>query len=153
MDYEVELVDLQEQPAALVRGEATPDGIADFLGTAFGTVMEALGRQGMAPAGAPFARYSMSDGGFHIEAGFPTEGSFHSTGDVVAGEVPGGHAARTVHHGAYDDLPAAYDAVGDWLTDNGFVRSGEPWESYVDEPDVPEPRTLVFFPCTTVRHG
>lgn len=151
MDYDVDLVDVQAAPAVVVRGEVAPDGISGFLGGAYGEVMQALAEQGVEPAGPPFARYTTSEVGYGIEAGFPVTAPVRETGRVVNARVPGGHAARTLHHGGYDDLPEAYDALGDWLTSNGFEPNGEPWESYLDGPDVPEPRTLVYFPCASLR--
>ncbi|WP_167880519.1 GyrI-like domain-containing protein [Nocardioides guangzhouensis] len=153
MGYEVETVDLQPQPAAVVRGDAELDGIADFLGAAYGEVAQVLASEGLAPAGPPFARYSLHDRSFGIEAGFPVARTVTPEGRVVAGQIPGGHAARTVHHGSYDDLPAAYEAVEEWLAHNGYVPTGDPWETYLDEPDVPEPRTLVHVPCRSLRHA
>lgn len=36
---EVELIELEQQPAGVVRGRVASDGIADFLGGAFGEAM------------------------------------------------------------------------------------------------------------------
>ena len=41
----------------------------------------------------------------------------------------------------------AFDVVAEWIGANGYVSAGEPWESYLDGPEVAEPRTLVRFPC------
>jgi effector-binding domain-containing protein len=56
-----------------------------------------------------------------------------------------------MHVGDYAGLGAAYEAATAWLTDNGYVVTGEPWECYLDGPEVPEPRTEVFIPCTEAR--
>ena len=37
------------------------------------------------------------------------------------------------------------------LTDEGYELSGAPWESYLDDPTVAEPRTEVFMPCRRLR--
>ena len=162
MDYEVELVDLQEQRTAVVRGHATYDRIADFLGGAFGAVSRALDERATRPAGPPFAQYAAATDGFDVEAGFPVgsladgpaEGAIVGGDDgVVAGELPGGRAARTLHRGSYAEVGAAYDAVGGWLTDNGYRPAGAPWECYLDGPDVDEPRTVVYLPCVAIRQG
>ncbi len=166
MDYEVELVDLQEQRTAVVRGHATLDGIADFLGGAFGVVSRALDEHATGPAGPPFAQYATATDGFDVEAGFPVggrvggladgpvEGTVEGAADgVVAGELPGGRAARTLHRGSYAGVAAAYDALGGWLTENGYRPAGAPWESYLDGPDVDEPRTIVYLPCVAIRRG
>ena len=54
MEYLTQFVDLQSQPAAVVRGQVTHEGIAEFLGPVFGEVVRVLEDQGLHPAGAPF---------------------------------------------------------------------------------------------------
>jgi effector-binding domain-containing protein len=150
MNYEVQLANLQRQSTAVVRGHVTKDDIAAFLGAAFEEVMAALSQQGLTPAGPPFGRYVPSDDGFEVEAGFPVDRPVAKTGRVTVDELPGGSVAYTVHTGAYDTVAAAYAATLEWLSDNGFVGSGDAWESYLDGPDVPRPRTEVFVPCKPV---
>jgi effector-binding domain-containing protein len=61
--------------------------------------------------------------------------------------LAGGPTATVLHRGAYDAVAAAYDAATNWLADNGYFPAGEPWETYLDEPEVAEPRTNVHLPC------
>lgn len=145
--YEIQLVDLAWQPTAAVRGHAAVTDLPAFLGSAFGEVMRVLTEQDRAPVGPPFARYRPTGDGFDVEAGFPTSGPVVASGRVVAGELPGGPVAEVMHRGSYEDVAAAYEAVADWLAQHGCVPLGEPWESYLDGPEVPVPRTLVRFPC------
>lgn len=147
MTYEVELVQLQTQPAAVVRGHVTVADIPAFIGNAFGEVIQTLSGQGLAPAGPPFARYHPSGDGFDVEAGFPASGMVHTAGRVIACELPGGPTARVLHRGDYGGVAAAYDAASEWVTAHGYVESGAPWECYLDGPEVAEPRTLVCLPC------
>ena len=145
--YDVELVSLPAQPAAVVRRHVEHTGIAAFLPEAFGAVQAALAQQHVSPAGPPLARYSLAGNGFDIEAGFPVERPVAPTDRVAAVELPGGPAAQTVHRGDYTGLRGAYEALEMWLADNGYVAAGAPWESYLDGPDVGQPRTLVIYPC------
>ncbi|MGZ4588023.1 MAG: GyrI-like domain-containing protein [Mycobacteriaceae bacterium] len=148
MSYEVTLVDLPEQPAAVIRGHVGHDGIGEFLGPAFGEVMGLLQRQGLQPSGAPFGRYRpAANEEWDIEAGFPASGTPSAEGRVEQSSLPGGRAARTMHVGDYSAIGPAYAAVAGWLSKNGYVPAGEPWECYLDGPEVTKPRTEVFFPC------
>ncbi len=147
MNYTVSSADLPEQHAAVVRGQVSHDGIGEFLGTAFGEAIAALQTQGIEVSGAPFARYRMTAEGWDIEAGFPTAAPVTTDGTVHPSSLPGGHAARVIHTGAYSEVAGAYEAGERWIAENGFRPSGVPWESYLDEPSVPEPRTAVFLPC------
>jgi effector-binding domain-containing protein len=145
--YEVEVVPLQPQPAAIIHAHVTVADIPGFIGGAFGEVIQTLSGQGLSPAGPPFGRYVAVDDGFDVEAGFPTTGVVQPSGRVVACELPGGQAARVLHRGAYAGVAAAYSAASEWLTAHGYVATGPPWESYLDGPEVAEPRTVVCLPC------
>jgi effector-binding domain-containing protein len=151
MRYETQFVDLQAQHAAVVCGHATAEELPDFLGGAFGEVIAALDEQGLHPTGAPFGRYRPVDGAFDVEVGFPSSDVVKPEGRVEASELPGGRVARTMHVGAYGDVGAAYEAAIGWLTDEGYVVTGAPWECYLDGPEVPEPRTEVFIPCAPAQ--
>lgn len=151
MRYETQFVELQSQHTAVVRGHTTTEGIAEFLGPAFGEVINVLDKQSLHPTGAPFGRYRPTDGGFDVEVGFPCSGVVEAEGRVEPSELPGGHVARTMHVGSYDDVAAAYEAATSWLTDEGCVTTGDAWECYLDGPEVPEPRTEVFIPCETMH--
>jgi effector-binding domain-containing protein len=74
-----------------------------------------------------------------------------AAGRVEPAVLPGGTVARTLHVGSYDTVAAAYEATESYLTDNGYEPSGPAWECYLDEPDVPQPRTEVFMPCRPVK--
>jgi effector-binding domain-containing protein len=143
----VQLTEVTTQPAAVVRGHAGSADLPAFLGGAFDAVLHALADQHRLPAGPPFARYRANADGFDVEAGFPADGPVEAAGQVVATELPGGRTATAVHRGSYETLGRTYDLVTAWLGEHRFESAGEPWESYLDEPGVPEPRTLVSFPC------
>lgn len=154
MSYDIEVIDRPEQPAAVVRSQVEHHGIAEFLGAAFGEVMQAVQRQGLQPVGPPFGRYRPTGaGGWDVTAGFPVTGPPTSDGRVGATTLPGGAVARTLHVGSYATVGAAYEAVGSWLGTHGYAPAGEPWESYVDGPEVATPHTEVCFPCRLVREN
>lgn len=143
----IQVVEHGEEPAAVVRGHATTAELPVFLGGAFGEVMQRLGEQRIAVAGPPFARYLPVDGGFDVEAGFPAAGAVSPAGRVVAAVLPGGSVATAVHQGDYEELGRSYADIEKWVLEQGWVCTGAPWESYLDGPDAPEPRTQISFPC------
>lgn len=147
VDYTVELVELAPQPCAVVRGHVALEAIPGFLGQAYGDVMGVLAGEQVSPAGPPFARYHVTGDGLDVEAGFPVTGPVSPTGRVTAGEQAGGLVATVMHRGDYGKVEQAYRAAEDWLAVNGYVPAGEPWESYLDGPEVAEPRTVVSLPC------
>ena len=147
MDAEIELIELPRQPTAVVRAHVEAPELATFFAGAFGEVLGVLEGQGLAPSGAAFARHQVRGTGFEVTAGFPVDGAVQPSGRVASDELPGGTVATTLHTGAYDAVGAAYTATTDWLTEHGLTVSGVPWETYLDGPDVPQPRTRLFVPC------
>ena len=136
-----------EEFAAVVRGHATEVELPAFLGGAFGEVIEELRKQGVAVTGPPFGRYWPAGEGFEVEAGFPAAGSVAPAGRVVPSVLPAGAVATTVHEGGYAGLGQSYSEVEQWLPAHGYAATDAPWESYLDGPEVPEPRTRISFPC------
>jgi effector-binding domain-containing protein len=150
MTYVVRFVDLQEQHVAVVRGEVEHDGIGPFVGQAFAEVMAAAEVQGLKITGPPFSRYGSieeQESGWKIAAGFPVSGPIDAVGRVTAELLPGGTAAATLHIGPYTELGKAYEAAMKHVIDEGYQMTADPWECYLDGPEVPEPRTELFVPC------
>ncbi len=146
---DVELVELQAQPAAVVRGHVTVTEIPAFIGGAFADVLAVLSGQRLVPTGPPFGRYVPVDGAFDVDAGFPASGVVDPVGRVVPCDLPGGPAARVLYKGGYAGVAEAYTAATDWVGTHGYVATEPPWESYLDGPEVAEPRTVVHLPCRT----
>lgn len=146
MEYHVDRITLEPQPAAVVSGKVAHDGIREFLSDAFGQVVAELSAQGTGPAGPPFARYGMTDDGWDIEAGFPVAAEIDAAGAVRPITLPGGTGLVVLHRGPYPEVVGAYRAAEQWMADNSWSPTGAPWEVYLDEPDVEEPRTIVHCP-------
>lgn len=143
----IDVTHREEQPAAVVCAHAAVAELPAFLGAAYGEVLTALGAQHVAPAGPPFARYRPSGDGFDVEAGFPAARTVTASGRVQPATLPGGDVATSLHRGDYAGVGEVYRAITEWLPAHGYAVAGAPWESYLDGPEVPEPRTLVSVPC------
>jgi effector-binding domain-containing protein len=141
------------QDVAVVRGMASQQEIAEFLATAFQHVAEVAGAQGLQITGPPFGRYRPNDDiHWEIEAGFPVSGTVEATDDVEPDTLPGGTVAQTTHVGAYDEVASAYQAVNAFAAERGYRPISDPWESYLDGPEVAEPRTELYLPCEPIQH-
>ena len=143
----IELVSLQPQPVAVVHAHVASSEIADFLGSAFAEILTVLDEQDLTPAGPPFGRWQPLGDGFDAEAGFPSTGPIAPAGRVQPQMLPAGLAATAVHHGDYSGVGPTYGGLYAWIAGHGYVPTAQPWESYLDEPDVSEPRTQVYVPC------
>lgn len=146
MTYDIALETLSAQPAAVIRARLGRDEIPAFLTGAFPEIFGHLQQRDVSIAGPPFARYGIGEHEFDVTAGFPVAGELQPSGRVKADSLPGGDVATTIHTGSYEGLPGAFHAVTEWIRANGREIAGDPWESYLDGPEVAEPRTKVCFP-------
>ncbi len=149
--YRVELRQLATQPAAVIHETVEMADLGEWMGKVFGEVEAYLREMGVAPAGPPFSRYfSMPDDGVDVESGFPTATTVARRGRITPTELPGGSVAVTTHMGPYETVSAAYEAIGQWLVEQGRHPAGPFWEVYYTDPtEVPDPsqwRTDVFQP-------
>ena len=144
--------DLGQQITAVSAGTVDLPEIGPWISAALGRVAAALGAQGVAPVGPPFARYfPVGNHRFHVEAGFPTDRPVEPDEDGVApSTLPAGPVAVTVHVGPYDGVSEAYARIATWAEQHGTTTSTDPWEIYLTDPtEQPDPstwRTEVFLP-------
>ena len=154
MTYEIERQTLVEVPVLFSRRrvdrEHFAEVLADVLPAVFGYAMET----GLAMTGPPFVRYvDQSAAFFEIEAGVPLAEPAVVSDDrpeIVAGSLPAGDAAVTIHVGPYDQLGDAHVALDRWMNEHSVKPSGGPWEIYLTDPaEVPDPadwQTQVVWP-------
>lgn len=135
------MVPIVETVVAVRVGDVAHDAVGEFVGGAIAALAPILGP---AIAGAPLATYDLIDGGFHVAAGWPVSSAPEGV-DVVT--LPAGDAAQTLHVGPYSGLGAVYAELERWFADTGHEMAGAPWETYLDGPEVAEPRTIVTWPC------
>lgn len=145
------IVELGQQPVAVVADVVPMTGIAEFVGAAFSSVMAVAGRQGVAVTGPPFTRYrGAPTTSVEVEAGFPTSSFVRSEDDVRPGELPACRAVEAMHVGPYDTLGRTYDEALRWAEDQGLSTGGDMWEEYLSDPTTePDPatwRTRVLIP-------
>lgn len=144
--YDVSIEDRPAQAAAVVSGSVSREDIPGFLSGAFDEIFGSLAAHAVQPVGPPFARYRIDGETFHVTAGVPLVSAAPASGRVEPGELPGGPVVSTVHTGSYETVPEAFHAVIEWIEQNGLTIAADPWECYLDGPEVPEPRTQVCFP-------
>jgi AraC family transcriptional regulator len=153
MTYSISRKELEPQPVLVVRRVVKRSEIAATIGEVLPHIFQHAQQSGLALTGHPFTRYvSVGHGlltiepGMRIASGSPVPGH----GQVIADTLPGGAVAATTHRGAYDTLSDAYGAIEQWMSAEGFVSAGAPWEAYVTDPgEYPDPKdwqTDVFWP-------
>jgi effector-binding domain-containing protein len=106
------------------------------MGSAIAEVMGALVAQGIAPAGPVFSHhFRMDPAFFDFEVGVLVDGIVTPTGRVKEGRLPGVKAARTVYHGPYEGLGAAWGELEAWVASQVLERAPDLWECYLAGPE------------------
>jgi AraC family transcriptional regulator len=160
MEYTILKKELATQPVLVVRRRVRRAEIAATIAAEVPKVFLHAQRRGIAIAGYPITRYLQTSIGLvTLETGMRVSGSSsqrvasEDEGDILAETLPSGTAAVTIHSGPYDQLPAAYAALEEWIDANGFQPAGAPWEAYLNDPsDHPNPedwKTEVCWPLNT----
>lgn len=135
-----------EQPYVGIRthaaGEAFPQVIPQLLGEVFAW----LGRQGIAPAGAPFIRYHVinMETQMDVDLGVPVASTLAGDGRVCPGILPAGRFATLVYAGVKNGI-LANGVLIDWANEQGIewdvwdVENGHAfaarYESFLTDPD------------------
>jgi len=110
--------------------------IRNVMGPAIGEVMAAVSAQGIAPAGPVFSHHLKMDPDiFDFEVGVPVAEPVAPAGRVRPSQLPAARVARTVYHGAYEGLGAAWGEFCAWITANGHSAAPNLWEFYVAGPE------------------
>lgn len=140
---QIRVVDLDEQPTAVLHEQVAMSVLPEFFDRAFSTVMAVAGKQGVQVVGPPFALYhGVPTDTIEVEAGFPTASAVEASDGVRPGILPAGRAAEAVHVGPYDTLPQTYDEVMRWVQEQGLHPGTNMWEYYLTDPAAePDPAT------------
>src|SRR5690606_38761916 len=147
------ITELEAAPTAVIRLRIRREQMGQVFGPAIGEIMSTLGAQGVEPTGAVFAHhFHMEPGVFDFELGVPVSRPIAAAGRVEPGQRPSVRVARTVYHGPYEGLPAAWGEFHAWVEQNGHAYAPDIWECYVDGPhsasDPAKYRTELVRPLT-----
>ncbi len=146
MPYEVQITETIPQLVAATRVHTNLSQIANDIGAGFGTLMQALGRAGVAPSGPPLIVYhdvidQETDGDIEICA--PVATAFSGAEAVYGRELEGGTMATTMHRGPYQEIAMAYHTLTGWISEHGHDIAGPPRETYLNDPQTVPPEELL----------
>ena len=154
MSLECQINERAAQPILSVRSRTSLANIQQTLGYAYGAVAQYLGELGEQPAGAPFAAYyNMDMQDLDIEAGFPVAHALPGRGDIQASEIPAGAQGSVVYVGPYNGIKVAYDALTQYVQEQGYAPGGPAYEIYLTDPMQTPPEqamTQVMFPLSRI---
>jgi len=137
------ILEVDAQLAAVIRFTIPRGEIRNVMGPGMAELMAAVASLGIAPAGPIFSHHSRMDPEtFDFEIGVPVAAPVLAAGRVTPGQLPAATVARTVYHGAYEGLGAAWAEFTAWIVARGRTPAPDLWESYVAGPDgSPDPVT------------
>jgi effector-binding domain-containing protein len=99
-------------------------------------LMSTLAVQGIPVAGPMYSYHLRLDPEvFDFELGLPVATPVAPTGRVRPGELPARRVVRTVYHGPYEGLGAAWGEFGSWIEENGLPTGPDFWERYLAGPE------------------
>jgi len=150
MDFQCEIKEQEPQATLSIRTRTPIDGLPRLLGESYGKVADYLAELGEQPAGAPFAAYyNMDMQDLDVEIGFTVTKSLAGKDDIQANQIPGGKLGFALHTGRYGDIAPAYDALTEYVKEQGFEPSGVAYEFYLNDPqETPQEKlqTQIVFP-------
>ncbi len=144
MSYQFELTEQPAQPVLSMRTVTSVGNLPQALGKAYTTIIGYLEEVGEKPVDAAFAAYyNMDMENLDVEMGFPVSKPIAGRGEILSGEIPAGKQATCLYKGPYGQMGPAYDAMSQWMSENGHMPTGVVYEFYYNSPmDVPESELL-----------
>ena len=143
MSFKCELREQVSQPALSIRTKTQVQDLPQVFGEGYCAIAQYLGALQEEPAGPPFAIYYNDDmQNLDIEFGFPVIRRLAGKDEIQASETPGGKVATCLHIGPYNELEPAYNALSQWIEDNGYEATGVAFEKYLNDPDQTPPHEL-----------
>lgn len=131
------------QLTAVIRLIVPREEIRQAMGPGIGELLATIAAQGIALAGPIFSRHFRIDPAiFDFEIGVPVSAPVAAVGRVMSSQLPATKVARTVYHGDYAGLAAAWGEFKGWIEANGHTAASELWECYLAGPESnPDPAT------------
>ena len=138
-----QIVQTAEQLTAVIRFTVPRSELMSVMGPGYGELMAAVAAQGIAPAGPWFTHHLRVDPDtFDFELGVPVSREISAAGRVQASHLPAARVARTIYHGDYAGLPAAWEEFKAWIAAQELTPGTTLWESFVAGPEAnPDPTT------------
>ncbi len=129
------IVHTEPQHYAALRLKIPIPEMQQRMGPGIAEVLAALEAQGKTPAGPWFTHHFQRPREFFdFEICFPVAEPIEPHGNVQPRIWSGMTVARTLFHGSYSGLPAAWGELEAWMKENRHSGRGEFWERYLVNP-------------------
>ena len=143
MGYNCEFKERETQPSMSIRTKASVQDLPQVLGKSYGAIAQYVGELGVYPAGPPFVVYfNMDMQNLDIEIGFPVSKKLPDKAEIKVSEIPAGKYASCLYTGPYNEIEPAYNALTQYMNDNGYESTGIAIEVYLNDPSQTPPQDL-----------
>lgn len=130
------VVQSREQHAAVVHLTVPRSEIRKVMGPGLTEVKAAIASQKIEEAGPWFTHHlKMDPEVFDFEICVPVKSPVSAKGRVTPARMPARRVARTVYHGDYEGLGAAWAELAGWIKAQGLKPAADLWEIYVQGPE------------------
>lgn len=135
MEYKIELTEQSMQPVLSVRARTSVKNLPREIGKAYGAIITYLNEMKEQPTGPAFvAYYNMDMEDLDVEMGFPVSKVLKGKEEITASHIPAGRQVSCMHKGPYGASAAVYDAMSNWMNQNGHTPTGVAYEFYYNSP-------------------
>jgi DNA-binding transcriptional MerR regulator len=140
MALEVRVHSVNPQPIISITRNVKVDQLNKHIGDSLKRLFALMEEQGATIAGPPLGIYHgpiNHDEDGPIEVCVPVQGQIATTGDIRSRELAGGKTASVMLHDdqcRFPEILKGYDAVYDWLRQNGYQPAESPREIWHSEP-------------------
>ena len=135
MANKFKILNLPTRLALIIRARSSVQNLPNILGEAYGAIMAHLNELGETPSGPPFVIYynlDMQD--LDISIGFPVSKKLPEKNNMKMSQIDSGNYATTLHIGPYDEVESDYNALNQWIKENGYETLGPAIEFYLNDP-------------------
>jgi RNA polymerase sigma factor (sigma-70 family) len=138
VSFEVSTKDIPAQHIISVQRDSFIGELQAHLDGSIKTLMVYAQASGIRSMGLPMAIYHgpvREDRHAVVEICLPVTGDIRSTIEIAAKELPAATVAyttTTLRQSIYPGVLKAYDAISDWIKNNGHSVAGEPRETYLN---------------------
>ena len=145
-----QLIERSGVAAVFVRTRSAVQDLPGLMPGIYAEIAQYLGEIGGQPAGPPYAAYyNMDMQDLDIEIGFPVSESLSGKGNIQTGEIAGGSYATCLRVGPYSEVAPAYNALTEWVEEEGLETTGVAYEFYLNDPaEIPPEKlqTQILYP-------
>ncbi|MBY8983007.1 MAG: GyrI-like domain-containing protein [Candidatus Lokiarchaeota archaeon] len=150
LSYEVKYLNTLPQKIISIREICKSEELSEKIGKNMQEIFQYIFKNGATPRGPPVAIfYKVDKKEIDVELGVPIVAPIKEKGKFKLSTTPGGKSAFTLYIGPYEKIDPAYNAIKNWVKDNGYEGTDIWWEVYCTNPqENPNPndwKTEVYY--------